>query len=550
MKMNLIWITKLIKISKKNFFLTILFSLGTSLDGILLPIAIGMLTDALTKKSAREAITICLAFLVGMMFVSFSAMMWKYYGYKLRQDVNLYLKTQVFEDALDDQDDIAAPSQYVSKIFNDLKQIETQVIDGITLFAYCVLQAIVTAFFLLVVNWRVSAIFLILSLLPSLVPKLFKNRLTKLANNWSANNSVYTKKLEEGLQARKLFFRYDSRTEEKKSLFRQLMNAEVSYFKMNFGQQISTFSINSVYNFSMITSLIIGAIFVLQGNLTVGSLIAIFMAADRFASPAVTTVSLYNQITMYAPIVANLLQETTPQHAEKIEESVVSNSNNVVELDNVHFEFGEKVIVDKLSAVFKNKSKTLIVGESGSGKSTLMKLIIRELNPTSGLVKSLQKQQLENKFAIISQDPFIFDDSIQFNLTLGKQIPTEVLDDSLIKVGLPEWTSEHEMFYQPLGTVGEHISGGQKRRLELARALVHGMNNIFVDEGLASLDEISSRKIHQLIIDFPGTVIDIEHRFPKDLMNDYDQIIVLGGGNADIFASGEYNKLASNPLFI
>lgn len=101
------------------------------------------------------------------------------------------------------------------------------------------------------------------------------------------------------------------------------MNAEVSYFKMNFGQQISTFSINSVYNFSMITSLIIGAIFVLQGNLTVGSLIAIFMAADRFASPAVTTVSLYNQITMYAPIVANLLQETTPQHAEKIEESVV-----------------------------------------------------------------------------------------------------------------------------------------------------------------------------------------------------------------------------------
>lgn len=208
------------------------------------------------------------------------------------------------------------------------------------------------------------------------------------------------------------------------------------------------------------------------------------------------------------------------------------------------------MIVDKLSAVFKNKSKTLIVGESGSGKFTLMKLIIRELNPTSGLVKSLQKQQLENKFAIISQDPFIFDDSIQFNLTLGKQIPTEVLDDSLIKVGLPEWTSEHEMFYQPLGTVGEHISGGQKRRLELARALVHGMNNIFVDEGLASLDEISSRKIHQLIIDFPGTVIDIEHRFPKDLMNDYDQIIVLGGGNDDIFASGEYNKLASNPLFI
>lgn len=171
----------------------------------------------------------------------------------------------------------------------------------------------------------------------------------------------------------------------------------------------------------------------------------------------------------------------------------------------------------------------MIEGPSGVGKSTIFKTLLNEIPLFSGeiLVNSkLNDNELKHQTGIISQDTFIFSKSLRFNLTLGEDFSDEDMIAILRKVELDKFASTEGLDTR-LGENGVHLSGGEKRKIELARALLRKKTILLLDEALSGLDHQSMQTIFQLIVDFKGTVIDIEHNLSDEYKQKYGQILEL-----------------------
>ncbi|MGY3734013.1 ATP-binding cassette domain-containing protein [Lactococcus hircilactis] len=171
-------------------------------------------------------------------------------------------------------------------------------------------------------------------------------------------------------------------------------------------------------------------------------------------------------------------------------------------------------------------SKVLVTGESGSGKSTLLKMISQEISMDYGeisIVKNGKKIEIPMRYiGFVSQEPFVFNGSIMYNLTLGRDYEEKILKDMLKKVNLEELNLDYL-----IQNNGENLSGGQKIRLELARVLLRSKSIILVDEVTASLDKKNSKKIRDLIYSLNGvTIIEVAHHIDDE--SRYDDIITIG----------------------
>jgi ATP-binding cassette subfamily C protein len=192
--------------------------------------------------------------------------------------------------------------------------------------------------------------------------------------------------------------------------------------------------------------------------------------------------------------------------------------------------YGEKRVIDdfSFSFSFEAKKKYLITGPSGSGKSTLLKAISKELNATEGeiFVSDRKRKSYDNyamNIGVISQKPFLFNESIRYNLTLGQKFEDSTLDKALEQVGLKDEIADI-LDYQ-IENNGQNVSGGQATRIEIARFLIRQKDILLVDEVTAALDETNARKIRALLLEFPIMVIEVAHHI--DPMQVYDEVIEL-----------------------
>ncbi|CAM3111171.1 ATP-binding cassette domain-containing protein [Lactococcus hircilactis] len=139
------------------------------------------------------------------------------------------------------------------------------------------------------------------------------------------------------------------------------------------------------------------------------------------------------------------------------------------------------------------------------------------------IVKNGKKIEIPMRYiGFVSQEPFVFNGSIMYNLTLGRDYEEKILKDMLKKVNLEELNLDYL-----IQNNGENLSGGQKIRLELARVLLRSKSIILVDEVTASLDKKNSKKIRDLIYSLNGvTIIEVAHHIDDE--SRYDDIITIG----------------------
>ncbi|WP_172996988.1 ATP-binding cassette domain-containing protein, partial [Lactobacillus helveticus] len=168
-------------------------------------------------------------------------------------------------------------------------------------------------------------------------------------------------------------------------------------------------------------------------------------------------------------------------------------------------------------------------GRSGIGKSTLFKSLLNELPLIKGKIlidKQLNKNNFLSNFGIVGQDTYIFSESLRFNLTLGKDIPSSRLIKVLKKVKL-EYLANKNYLDTQIGDKGLSLSGGEKRKVEIARALLNKKDFLLVDEGLSGLDDNSRKQIFALLQSLPQTIIEIEHIMSIEDKQKFDQVINL-----------------------
>lgn len=222
------------------------------------------------------------------------------------------------------------------------------------------------------------------------------------------------------------------------------------------------------------------------------------------------------------------------QLKEKNSYKKINNKNFVsLEVKNINFFYTEKnIIFNNFSFSILKGEKLAIFGKSGTGKSTLLDLISGIYSPQKGEIlfnkSPIDKESINPHIAYISQDPFLFDLSIEENITLSfakkEEIETKKLKKALIKSGVQEYLDANNLDTDYLvGENGGNLSGGQAQRVAIARALYSGKELILLDEAASSLDVETKEFVINNLLELDESVILITHdediydAFPKKI---------------------------------
>lgn len=238
---------------------------------------------------------------------------------------------------------------------------------------------------------------------------------------------------------------------------------------------------------------------------------------------------------------------------EKNEKSVivctyVRNQNSIFR--NVSFGYNDKYILHDISVTMKQGSLTAIVGPSGSGKSTLMKLCARFYDPDKGVIllgnkniREIDPEKLMQRISMVFQDVYLFQDTIKNNIRFGKENATDnEIIEAAKKAQCHDFIIHLPQGYDTMiGEGGCTLSGGEKQRISIARAILKDAPVILLDEATASLDPENEVEIQYAINSLiqGRTVIVIAHKLKT--ISDADKIIVLDGGN--IIEQGTHEQL-------
>ena len=300
--------------------------------------------------------------------------------------------------------------------------------------------------------------------------------------------------------------------------------------------------IEMIASFGTLVLLWMGSVMIAAGTLTLGSLMAFYTMLGYFLNPIQNVMELQNTLQA-AVIAAGRLRDILDRTKETVasEEQKASFRRGDITVENVSFRYGNRFLVlDGLNASIRQGESTAIVGPSGCGKTTVTKLLLGFYSPEQGAVRisgqdvgTMDLEDLRRNVAYVPQDVTMFSDSIRRNLLIGND---RTITDAEIETALDAAGCDfvREMPFG-LDTMLEenasNISGGQRQRLAIARALLRNPSVLVLDEATSALDTISERKLQEELKKFDPdmTVIMVAHRLNS--IRNCDHILVLDKGS-------------------
>ncbi|MGK5024038.1 type I secretion system permease/ATPase [Janthinobacterium sp. RB2R34] len=299
-----------------------------------------------------------------------------------------------------------------------------------------------------------------------------------------------------------------------------------------------------------------GAALVIDGQLSVGELIAFNMLSSQVASPIIRLAQLWNdfqQVGISMGRLGDILNTRTEVATQK---SRLPRLAGAIEFDNVSFRYrpDAPIVIQALSIKIRSGEVIGIVGRSGSGKSTLTKLVQRLYVPEKGRVlvdghdiSIVNATSLRHQLGVVLQENTLFMRSIRDNIALSNPaLPIEAIIDAAKLAGAHEFICElPEGYDTAVGENGTGLSGGQRQRIAIARALIANPRVLIFDEATSALDyesesiiQANMRRICQ-----GRTVLIIAHRLSA--VRDADRIVVMERGQ--ISEVGSHQELLCNP---
>ncbi|MGC5328582.1 peptidase domain-containing ABC transporter [Brevibacillus sp. SYSU BS000544] len=298
--------------------------------------------------------------------------------------------------------------------------------------------------------------------------------------------------------------------------------------------------VNSLRFGAPLLLLFIGIQEVIAYRMTLGEFFAFFSLAMGFLVPLTSFVSTLNQMIVLGAYLNRIL-DIHDAKTEQDDASVipVPQLSGAIELQNVDFHYTEHspAVIRNVSISISPGQKVAIVGASGAGKSTLACLLLGLYQPTSGKVmfdgldvSRLDKPQLRQQIGVVMQHTFLFHRTIAENIALhNPALPFDQIVRVAKLAGIHDDIMKMPMKYNTLlSETGSNISGGQRQRLALARALAHDPAILLLDEATSSLDQLTERIVDLNLSNLSCTRVVIAHRL-STIIN-ADLIIVVDQG--------------------
>ena len=354
-----------------------------------------------------------------------------------------------------------------------------------------------------------------------------------------------------GIRVIKAYVREEAQKDKFEHVARDRRKAEIDAVKIH---AIIDSLYMYIWQFSILVILVAGGLFVMNGDLSRGKLGSFIFYTVWLVFPMFDIGQFLVKSRQSAVSINRLieLENVEPLVKDKHKGAFNGDCSGDLTFENVSFTFSELShnIIDDVSLSVKKGSTVAFVGKVGSGKSWLVNMIPRLVEPTGGKIKigdnelaRFSLSDLRRNIGYVPQEPILFSDSIRNNILMGR----DEIGDKLLNwaIEVSQFKNEIESFPQGLdtfiGTRGMSISGGQKQRLGLARALVGKPSVLILDDCTSALDSKTEselwNRLNQVLPDM--TAILITHR--PDTLEKADNIFVFENGK--VIESGRHREL-------
>ncbi|WP_291106007.1 MULTISPECIES: peptidase domain-containing ABC transporter [unclassified Dysgonomonas] len=332
----------------------------------------------------------------------------------------------------------------------------------------------------------------------------------------------------------------DYKAKEWKDIQEKQYKADIDSLKVNQVQSAGYSLINQVRN---ITVTFLVAVSVVQGHITLGMMMSITYIIGQMNSPLEQLIGFVrnfqdSKISLERAGEIHILENED----NKVEYQKIPDSVSNIKLEDVYFRYGpfsDKMVLNNINLLIPKGKVTAIVGESGSGKTTLLKLLLKYYQQTDGEIlidnydiNNFSSDEWRKRCGIVIQESYIFSETILRNIVLGADPIDENRLKEAIKISnLQEFIENKPLkLYTKIGKSGLGISGGEKQRIMIARAVYKKPQYLFLDEATSSLDADNESIIVQNLEHFfkGRTVVIIAHRLST--VKNADQIVVLKNG--------------------
>jgi len=403
-------------------------------------------------------------------------------------------------------------------------------------------------------NWKLSLIAIIMIPIAGLASKTLGKRIGKVVTEAQEKSGFLNTHLIELFKNHRLIKIFQREEYESKRTDGHLNQLKEKNIK------IHTVFVRLSPIMETLTGIMIAILIFYSGKLALNNEIEIgnffsFLAAMMLAYQPVRSLSTMNMILKQGISAANRILpiiDNRNKIADHEDSQDINITHSDIKFDNVNFRYGaeEKDVLSNVSLNIAGGKMTSLVGHSGSGKSTILNLIPRFYDVQSGDIQidnqsiyKIKIKSLRDKISLVSQDTTLFDDTIKNNIKYAKN---DVSDEEIIAAA--KFSYAHEFIdklpnkYETIiGENGIRLSGGEKQRLSIARAMIKKSPIILLDEATSSLDAETESKIQDAlkILTKDKTTIVIAHRLSTILNS--DQIYIIDAGN--VAANGKHDEL-------
>ena len=326
-------------------------------------------------------------------------------------------------------------------------------------------------------------------------------------------------------------------------------NVISAYMSENFRTLMIGVSAGTVSGFlSQLTSLLtlwVGAYLVIQGDLTIGQLIAFRIISGYVVGPLLniaTSWQTFQGVALSMERLSDVIDTQEESGSEETDQLPLPDISGEVRFQEVDFTFneGSPLVVNSVSFSIDSGSFVGIVGRSGSGKSTIMKLLPRLYQPTAGRIlidgfdiSKLQLGSVRRQIGIVPQDSLLFEGTIRENiaLTLPDATYEDIVNAAKVACAHDFIMEQPDGYATRIGERGTGLSGGQRQRIAIARAVLQRPSLLILDEATSALDYLTERQVCiNLKNTFKGsTVFFITHRLST--IRSSDLILMMDSGH-------------------
>lgn len=461
-----------------------------------------------------------------------------YFGYRQFSsrfvvDCTKLLKRDIFESILKrgyvDYKEIPQ-GEYIAKYINEADTITARRFQMLPLFWEILFKIVFVSAALFILDWRIALITIGLLTTPLYIPKLIEKRLQNAQNEYLRAVEASFAKVNDWLSGfetiknfsieRKILAKFDNTND-------LTMDKLLGDMKLGVVSQLITTLISYLSYFVV---LLCATWLVLKGDFSAGNFFVAIGMIDQLSYPLISLAEIIRQLVAIKPS-CRAMEQFIAEGSGAGKRKPLTELTREIRYCNVTFSYPNGLPVLKNFDFEAQKGKRyLIKGPSGCGKTTAVNLLLRYYDVTNGSIEidGVPLSEYSSTYdcmTVVRQEAVLFHDSLRNNLTMYQTIPDEKLIGVLHTIGLSKF-AEKNALDEMIAENGANLSGGEKKRICLARALLRDTDVLLLDEPLANLDDATAGMIEDLLLSIEGKLLlVVSHQFTEAKLTAFDSVL-------------------------